>query len=227
MTTPNDIDFSTVLASSVHDMKNSVGMLIASLEEVLAAMPPQNKAQSDQMNTLHYEASRINNELVQLLSIYRLQQKRLPMHIDLHFVLDVLDDQIARNYPLIKSRGVELSVDCDPNLEAYFDADLLGSVVQNVVVNGCRYTKSQLLLGASMTDGILCISVADDGDGFPEVMLDYPAETYFGSGHSTQLGLYFANVIAAMHVSARGQGHIALRNGPPLGGGVFEFYIPN
>ncbi|MDZ7924342.1 MAG: hypothetical protein U5M23_09795 [Marinagarivorans sp.] len=29
--------------------------------------------QAEQSNSLHYEASRINNELVQLLSIYRLQ----------------------------------------------------------------------------------------------------------------------------------------------------------
>ncbi|HEY7772455.1 MAG TPA: HAMP domain-containing sensor histidine kinase [Marinagarivorans sp.] len=227
MIEPNDIDFSTVLASSVHDMKNSVSMLIASLQEVLASMPPENQQQSQQMNSLHYEASRINNELVQLLSIYRLQQKRLPLHIDQHFVLDVLEDQVARNCPLLESRNINVSMDCDADLEAYFDADLVGSVIQNVLVNGCRYTRDRLFLGAAIQDEVLCLTVADDGDGFPEAMLDYPADECSGGGHSTQLGLYFASIIASMHKSKRGEGRIMLRNGAPLGGGVFELYIPN
>lgn len=223
----NAIDFSTVLASSVHDMKNSVGMLIASLEEVLRSMPEETQ-QSEQMNSLHYEASRINNELVQLLSIYRLQQDHLPIHIDQHYVIDVLEDQVARNYPLIQSRGIDLTVDCDPDLEAYFDADLIGSVIQNVLVNGCRYTQSQLKLSASMADNVVCICVADDGNGYPEAMTGYPIEQQPSSGHqSTQLGLYFASVIAGLHRSSVGQGRIALRNGAPLGGGAFELYIPN
>ena len=227
MIEPNDIDFSTVLASSVHDMKNSVSMLMASLQEVLEGMPVENTEQSRQMNTLHYEASRINNELVQLLSIYRLQPKRLPMHVDQHFVIDVLEDQVARNHPLIESRNVELVLDCDSELEAYFDADLVGSVIQNVLVNGCRYTKNKIMLAARTEEGVLRLMVADDGDGFPMGMMDYPEQLQTGSGDSTQLGLYFASIIASMHKSKRGVGRIVLRNGEPLGGGVFELYIPN
>ncbi|MDZ7924341.1 MAG: hypothetical protein U5M23_09790 [Marinagarivorans sp.] len=102
----------------------------------------------------------------------------------------MLEDQVARNFPLIKSRGVELTVNCDDNLEAYFDADLIGNIIQNVFVNGCRYTKSQLQLNATMQDKILCFSVADDGEGFPESMLDFSDNKKFGSGHSTQLGFY-------------------------------------
>lgn len=225
----NDIDFSTVLASSVHDMKNSVSMLIASLQGVLVDMPPANAQQAEQINILHYEASRINNELVQLLSIYRMQQERMPMNIDQHFVVDVLEDQVARNFPLIESRKVALTVECEPDLEAYFDADLVGSVIQNVLVNGCRYTKGRLLLSAQMHEGMLCLRVADDGDGFPEHMLEYPLKLNRGpsEGNSTQLGLYFANVIAQMHKVDSRIGTIALRNGEPLGGGVFEFRLPN
>lgn len=223
----NDIDFSTVLASSVHDMKNSVGMLIASLEEVLRSMPPANTEQSQQMNTLHYEASRINNELVQLLSVYRLQEERLPLHIDEVFVRDVLDDQVARNYPLIKSRGVELLVDCDDQLCGFFDADLIGSVIQNVLVNGCRYTQSKLLLQAELSADTLIIRIADDGEGFPEDMIAFPTEPQTTHRNSTQLGLYFASVIASRHVSESGPGSITLRNGEPLGGGVFELFLPN
>lgn len=223
---PKDIDFSTVLASSVHDMKNSVSMLLASLQEVIASLPP-GSLQGAQVNSLQYEASRINNELVSLLSVYRMQQKRLPLHIDAHFVIDVLEDQVARNYPLIESRGIQLQVQCDNDLEGYFDADLIGSVIQNVLVNGCRYTCSQLVLRAEQIEDMLVISVADDGDGFPEEMLRSHEQAVPGEQGSTQLGLFFARMIAERHVNAGKAGRIALRNGAPLGGAVFELYVPN
>lgn len=226
MSEPKEIDFSTVLASSVHDMKNSVSMLLASLHEVIESLPP-GSLQSEQVNSLQYEASRINNELVSLLSVYRMQEKRLPLHIDAHYVIDVLEDQVARNYPLIESRGVHLQVECDNDLEGYFDADLIGSVIQNVLVNGCRYTCSKLLLRAEQIDDMLRISVADDGEGFPEEMLRNHEQCIPGEQGSTQLGLFFARMIAERHANAGKTGRITLRNGQPLGGAVFELYVPS
>ncbi|HMU67097.1 MAG TPA: sensor histidine kinase, partial [Cellvibrionaceae bacterium] len=105
MTLPTEkVDFSLVLAASVHDMKNSIGMLIGSLEQVIDELPPVNDVQAQHFNTLQYEASRINGELVQLLTIYRMQNDLLPFRQDQHYVLDVLEDQIARNHVLIENR---------------------------------------------------------------------------------------------------------------------------
>lgn len=72
MTDPN-IDFSMVLASAVHDMKNSLGMLLNSLDE-LRGEHEQSLAGSDKFNMLQYEAERMHNDLVQLLGIYRLEK---------------------------------------------------------------------------------------------------------------------------------------------------------
>ncbi len=222
----SDIDFATVLASSVHDMKNSVSMLLASLQDVLAENPPEVSPQARHFVALQYEASRINNELVQLLSIYRLQQKRLPLHVDQHFILDVIEDQLARQYPLLEGRQVKVTVQCDAGLEGFFDADLIGSVLQNVLVNGCRYTQDRLEIAAQAADGWLQFSVADNGQGFPPDMLTYPLDAGVHRRDSTQLGLYFASVIARLHQQGEREGYIALRNGAPLGGGVFSIVLP-
>lgn len=224
-----DLDFSLVLASSVHDMKNSVGMLIASLENFIEDNPPQNNNQNKHFNTLHYEASRINAELVQLLTIYRMQNDRLPLRVDQHYVIDVLEDQVARNHGLIESRGIHLSLECDDNLEWYLDADLVGSVVQNVIVNCSRYTRSALLVSAKVKDDLLVITVADDGVGYPPSMLEAPSMTINDihvGGDNTHLGLYFAERIAALHKQKNRLGFTRLTNGDPLGGGCFSLYLP-
>ncbi len=223
------VDFSLVLASSVHDMKNSIGMLVASLAQVIEEQPPENDLQAQHFNTLHYEASRINGELVQLLTIYRMQNNYLPFRLDQHYVLDVLEDQVARNHALIDNRHIALAVDCPESLAWYFDGDLVGSVVQNVIVNCCRYTRSRLLVKATEEEGMLCITVADDGVGYPATMLAAPSQQVkvakVNAG-TTHLGLYFAEQIAALHKQHNRHGYIKLTNGGPLGGGVFKIYLP-
>ncbi len=225
----NPLDFSLVLASSVHDMKNSLGMLLNSLEGIIEETPPENDAQAKRFATLQYETSRINGELIQLLSIYRMQKNRMPLHVDEYFVIDMIEDQTARNHMLFETRGIELDVQCDPDLHWYFDTDLVGGVVHNVLINCARYTKSKLLVSADVQDKVLCISIADDGEGYPAAMLGAPTKPSSSDGFSTgstNLGLFFANEVANLHCQNGVCGRIELANDGPLGGGVFRLYLP-
>ena len=224
-----NLDFALVLASSVHDMKNSVGMLLASLEQVIEETPPSNDVQSKRFSTLHYEASRINGELIQLLTIYRMQNNFLPIQIDEYYVIDILEDQIARNHTLIETGHIQMDLDCNPDLSWCFDSDLIGSVVHNIIVNCSRYTKSKIFIGAKEEDDMLVITVADNGTGYPDNMLESPSmlvETAELSKNATHLGLYFAEKIASMHKQNNRHGYIQLKNGEPLGGGAFKIYLP-
>jgi signal transduction histidine kinase len=229
MTTPHNVDFSLVLASSVHDMKNSIGMLISSLESCIEEFPPANQRQTKHFNTLHYEASRINSELVQLLTIYRMQNNHLPLRVDQHYVIDVLEDQLARNHSLLENRGVHPRLECDDSLQWFFDSDLVGSVVQNVIVNCSRYTRAELLVSAKLENDFLRITVADDGSGYPPSMLEAPSmlvQSAEVSEGNTHLGLYFAEEIARLHKQKNRVGYIRLENGAPLGGGCFNLFLP-
>ena len=58
MTQPT-FDFSAILASSAHDMKNSLCLLIQLIEEV-SEQVPQGSA-TENMAKVHYEAQRINS----------------------------------------------------------------------------------------------------------------------------------------------------------------------
>lgn len=224
-----ELDFSFVLAHSVHDMKNSLGMLLHSLSDVMAMYPPQDAAHAKSYAVLEYEAARINSELIQLLSIYRLEHEQIRVHIDECYVIDVLNDQIARNHNLLQARMIHLELDCDESLQGYFDNDLIGGVVNNVLVNCARYCKNQLRVSAQQTPEGLCIAIEDDGEGYPEHMLN--ASTHSESrasfaGGRPHLGLLFANKIALMHQNKSQQGFIRLSNGSSLGGGCFKLYLP-
>ena len=223
------IDFSTVLASSVHDMKNSVGMLLSSVEGILDAYKPKSQEEASYFKTLHYEASRINGELIQLLTLYRMDNNFLPVSIDEHFVQDVFEDQCARNQLLIDTSEIQLSIDCDENLAWYFDADLIGGVIHNILLNCIRYTKNQIRLCAEIVNETLVISLADDGPGYPAEMIDNPGSQieYAEVSHgATHMGLFFTQKIAELHKQGQRNGFIRLSNDSPLGGGLFQLYLP-
>lgn len=224
-----EIDFSFVLASSVHDMKNSLGMLLNTLGEVMESYPPQNDAHSKSYAVLEYEAARINSELIQLLSLYRLQNEKIHVHIDEYFVIDILNEQIARNHGLLQTRMIQLELDCSESLQGYFDTDLIGGVINNMLVNCARYCKQRLRVAAEQTQQGLCISIEDDGPGYPEDMLSdanqHESRIGFASGRP-HLGLLFANKVALMHKTKNRQGSIQLANGGRLGGGCFNLYLP-
>lgn len=221
-----EIDFSTVIASAVHDMKNSLGMLLNSLDELRDELPQAQ--QSTRFNTLQYEAQRVHGDLIQLLGLYRLQQKTLSAHVEEHFIPDFLDEQLAQHRVLTRARGVDLQLQADPLL-GYFDRELVGGVLNNILNNAIRYTRNTILVRAREHEGYLILSVEDDGEGYPEHMREAPEQTRQGidfSTGSTSLGIYFAARIARMHEEADRTGEIKLSNGGELGGGVFEIWLP-
>ncbi|MEN0037509.1 MAG: HAMP domain-containing sensor histidine kinase [Cellvibrio sp.] len=222
------IDFSFVLASSVHDMKNSLGMLLNTLSAMMENSPPRDADQARFFSTLEYEAARINGELVQLLSLYRMDEQTMMVVIDEHHTIDIIEEQVARNDSLLKSRHIEIQVDCDIDLIWYFDHELVGGVLNNLIVNCARYCRKQLLVSATEESGFLCISVADDGQGYPDNMLLGPlpqGSVSFGSGN-TRLGLLFARKVLELHKSKKGQGYMTIANDGPLGGGILKLYLP-
>ena len=224
-----NINFSTVLASSVHDMKNSLGMLLNTLAEVIEQYPPQNNEHAKSYAVLEYEAARINSELIQLLSLYRLDHDQVCARIEECMVIDVLGEQAARNHGLLQARQLELVLQCDESLTGYFDSDLVGGVINNILVNCARYSTHQLILSAQQVEEGICITVEDDGPGYPQEMLNASTfaetRTSFSSGR-THLGLMFANKVALMHRNKVHQGFIRLTNDSSLGGGRFRLYLP-
>lgn len=224
-----EVDFSFVLASSVHDMKNSLGMLLNTLADVMAEYPPQNDAHAKSYAVLEYEAARINTELIQLLSLYRLDYDNVRAHIDECVVQDILGEQVARNHGLLQTRAIALELDCDESLVGYFDSDLVGGVINNILVNCARYSKHKLKLSGQQTPQGVCITIEDDGPGYPQDMLN--ASTFAEprpnfSGGRPHLGLMFANRVALMHKNKTQQGFIRLSNDSSLGGGCFKLFLP-
>lgn len=223
------LDIATIIASTVHDMKNSLAQLGQAHARLLAQLPAELQGVSER-GVIEYETARLNGMLVQLLGLYKLEVNQLPLFPAYHELDDFIQAQLARHQDILESRGIQARGEvAEFDLMGFFDQELLGSVLGNVIANAIRYARSALLISASEENGELLLYVNDDGDGYPQAMIERQGDYILGlsqSSGSTGLGLYFAARIADLHKRNGCRGRIRLSNGGPLGGGEFRIYLP-
>ncbi|QPG04290.1 HAMP domain-containing histidine kinase [Salinimonas marina] len=223
------IDFSSVLAAAVHDMKNSLSLLIQSIEQLSEVIDAADNQANAQVASVHYEATRLNTSLVQLLSLYRTQLDTLPVTVEQCFIADLLEDVMGAVRLYKQHKNVSVSVQCDDDLSWYLDSELVYMLINDAIINALRYGKQHIQVSAFVEHDELVIKVEDDGEGYPLHMLKQSqtrmAEFTLSQGR-TGLGIFFARLIASAHTRGQKKGRIILSNGGLYSGSVFEVKIP-
>ena len=220
------------LASTAHDMKNSISVLSGTLERLLDGASPETEKAYGQMAQMLYQTRRLNDNLMQLLALYKQVGKpAYPFDVQPLEVGQLIEQVVALERVLIESRGITLELDVDPELIAHVDEDLIVGVVSHAVNNALHYTRDRIRLAARSRDGDLEIRVEDNGAGFPPALLAAGAPASDASGvsfltNSAGLGLYFSGEVARMHRHRGRCGAVRLENGGALGGGCFILTLP-
>lgn len=219
----------SLIASSVHDMKNSLSMLINTLDDVTDSIRPKDADAADRLGQLVYETKRMNNHLVQMLTLYKIGNEQYLLNIAEVDVEDFIDDVVVPHRELLAQRGVKIDIVIEPGLTWYFDKNLVSGVVHNILNNAYKYTRDRIEIGAIIEDGWLKLTIADNGKGYPEEMLKPDAFLQTGISFdtgSTGLGLYFAHQAATMHSHNQRDGFIRFENSGIDGGGRFILALP-
>ncbi len=226
----DSMDFADILASSIHDIKNSLGLILSSLDDLIGN-PDNHLSDPRQASLLQHEVQRANSNLIQLLTFYKLGHQQLAVRLTDNNLDDFLEEIVADNQSVCRALDLDLSYDCESDLHGYFDAELVRGVLDSTIGNARRYAKRRIQLNASREQDFLVIRVEDDGSGFPpaltgllDKLIDQPRDSL--DAGRTQLGLYFAVRIAQLHQNGDKMGRIRLINGHLLPGGCFELWLP-
>ncbi|MEX0584431.1 MAG: ATP-binding protein [Natronospirillum sp.] len=224
------LDLTTVMASTVHDVKNSLGMISADIETVAADLAHTDPEKAEVLRRILLEANRINSGLSHMLGVYRIDHDLVHPALDEILVLEVLEDAAARYAGTLENQHIEISIDCpDEELVWVMDDNLVGHVLTNILTNAIRYTSSHIILSAKVENGELCLGITDDGRGYPSELLNCldPNASLRVKTSSTGLGIYFAHRIAELHRhEGSGKiGHIETIN-KPEGGAFFGLWLP-
>lgn len=113
----DDISFTDLMASSIHDMKNSLNVQISALEKIAAQCKAHGDTQDyTDLGGVIYQANRMNANLIQLLSLYKLDKAIYPVDIAECPVAELIEDALAMYRPVMAFKDIGVEVDCDAEL---------------------------------------------------------------------------------------------------------------
>ena len=231
---PQSHELSLFLASTAHDMKNSISVLSGTLERLLDDASPQTEKAYPQMAQMLYQTRRLNDNLMQLLALYKhVGTNEYPFDVQPLEIGQLAEQVVANGRVLVESRAIAFELDVDADLVWHFDEDLIIGVVSHAINNAVHYTRDRIRLSARERDGWLEIRVEDNGAGYPAALLEAGSAAMSGTAsgvnfvtNSAGLGLHFSREVARMHRHRERHGAVRLENGGTLGGGCFVLTLP-
>lgn len=169
---------------------------------------------------------RSSHLIAQLLEMSHIDNDKLEAaeRID---VAALLQQELARLAPAAMARQIELSLDAPHQLQCQLDANLLQTIVQNLLNNAILYVNEgdHIEVQLCQHHNELQLIVADNGPGIPLADRERVFERFYrGAGHDVAgTGLGLAIVAQAV---ARLQGQIELSTGLEERGCSFTVTIP-
>jgi len=156
----------SLLSALSHDLRTPLTALIGLADSMTVSQPPLARSQLEVAEAIREESSRLSTLVNNLLDMARLQAGEVHFHLEWQHIEEVIGSALRATN--LGGRKIITSVPHDLPL-VQFDAVLIERVLCNLLENAAKYTpeNSTVKIGASLGDGELEVSVADNGPGIP------------------------------------------------------------
>ncbi len=208
----------TLSALVIHDIKNSLALLEADLEQL-----NHHPDMPEEARKAYQRCIELKNRLISFLTLYKQEQGKLKPNVDEVELTEFLDDMIASSQSVTMGSKhghvIEVRVDEDkiriaPGVKhkgvASFDEYLVDMALESALNNAVRYASNKVDIWFEQDANRLTFFVLDDGPGLTPSEPEASAE----STSSTGLGLSLCNAVTETH----GGGNVSLADAP--GGGA-------
>lgn len=149
--------------NAAHQLRTPLAGIAAAVE-VLQSGAKEDPAERDRfLSHIETHAHRLIRIARGLLVLARAESGEQPPHEDVVVVLPILQQLVREARP---GAGVDVSVECDPTLDAIANPDLVYEALAALVDNAVEHTRHGFIrLRACAANGIVSISVTDTAGG--------------------------------------------------------------
>lgn len=220
------------LSNVSHEIKTPIATLLVEAQTIdKQGLSPQGQAF---VKTAEEEMRRLGRLVESFLTLTRIRDGKGTPRVTRVLVNELILDSVIHCSPMAKQYAVRLDphvLESDEHIDATIagDADLLRTLVDNLIRNAIRFTPQDsvvTIIANILDEENLEILVQDEGPGLPEAMLSTafdrfvqaPDEQRRGRGHG--LGLSIAQAVAELH-----EGRIEASNRVPTGA-QFRVILP-
>lgn len=191
-------------ASVAHDLRNPIA-IIKGHAEYLQINVPKEKLTQDVLlcyaGNIKKAAERLEGYTESVRTINHLEELEV-MRREVDFPA-LYQDMLADFVRLTEPQGLMLTgVNCVKREALCLDAQVLYRILENLVGNAVRFAKSRIHMRFSDEGGSLCVTVSDDGCGFPQKVL-HCKKHYFAIEGTTKehfgMGLAICQILCKKH----------------------------
>jgi signal transduction histidine kinase len=182
----------------IHDLKNTMGMLSLTAENAKDNISDA-EFQRDALDTIRRSVQKMQH-LIQSLGAVEADP---PLNEGMTDLSALIDSQMGALRTAAQQRGVSLTFDGEPAIQARVDAQAIERIVQNLVHNALDASPTGGAVRVNLTreDGTIRLDVVDQGEGFdPEYLRDRafrPFQTTKKEGLG--IGLMMCKTLAEAH----------------------------
>lgn len=193
-------------AAFAHDLRNPITVLKGSIKLLRQKEPDRQVVDRLESYTL-----RIEQYVEAMSSMERLEQ--MPVRTERIKISDLRTDLEETARLLAPSLHTLFSVPEEGDVR--IDRGIFLMVAENLISNAARFAKKELKISLILMENRLCLTVADDGPGFPSELLENGPKPFGKTeegGEHFGMGLYSSSILCMKH-----GGSLHLENSPAEG----------
>lgn len=169
------------VANVSHELKTPITSIKGFAETMLDEQMDDPQIQNKFLRIIYNESDRLQALVHDLLELSKLEKEEMKLRMKKVQITHILDDIIAIIEAQANKKAIAFHVKIDQNIMIYVDPDRLKQVVANLLYNAINYTPNngQVTLTVKEENGLVEISVEDDGMGIPSEMCDRIFERFY------------------------------------------------
>jgi two-component system OmpR family sensor kinase len=192
-------------ADAAHELRTPVTVILTQTQTTLNR-ERDTAAYRQALEACQRAAQRMRKLIESLLALARLEAGQEALNRQRVDMTGAVTDSVALLRPLAEEHGIKIVTELAP-VEISGDAERLAQVVTNLLANAIQYnrTDGEVRLGLKSEDGLVVLTVADNGPGISAADLPRVFERFYradasrtGSGN-TGLGLAICQAIVTAH----------------------------
>jgi two-component system sensor histidine kinase SenX3 len=216
------------VANVSHELKTPIGALLLLSEAVLGAK--EDPAAVEKFATrMQIESKRLTDLVQEIINLSRLQDSdplSVPSELN---VQDLVNEAIDQSQVGADSRKIEILSGEIANGIVLGDRDQIIMAIQNLVENAVNYSPegTKVTVSSVVEDGIVAISISDQGIGIPEIEKDRIFERFYrvDPARSRQSGGTGLGLSIVKHVATKHGGEVSVWSVENVGS-TFSLKLP-
>jgi two-component system sensor histidine kinase SenX3 len=216
------------VANISHELKTPIGALSLLSEAVLGAKD-DSEAVTKFAARMQIEAKRLTDLVQEIIQLSRVQDSDPLQEAQILLVSDFIKEALDQCRTTAESRQITLSYSQNEEVKIMGDRDQLTMAVHNLIENAINYSPidTNVSISTALQDGIVTISVTDQGIGIPEAETERIFERFYrvDPARSRETGGTGLGLSIVKHIVTKHGGEISVWSAENVGS-TFSIRLP-